>query len=100
MPDIKLFELGPTRSSRVRWTLLEAGLDYESIGNNIDIFKSAELRKVHPLGKLPAAIINGKPLFESSAIVTAIADLVPEKNLMVVKGSVAGPKNSFVIIRK
>ena len=23
MPEIKLFELGPTRSSRVRWTLLK-----------------------------------------------------------------------------
>ena len=29
-----------------------------------------------------------------------ILKVVPEKNLMVVKGSVAGPKNSFVIIRK
>ena len=34
MPEIKLFELGPTRSARCRWTLLEAGLEYESIGND------------------------------------------------------------------
>lgn len=87
MPEIKLFELGPTRSSRARWTLLEAGLEYESIGNNIDIFKSDELRKVHPLGKLPAAIIDGRPLFESGAIVTAIADLVPEKKLIARQGT-------------
>ena len=73
-PSIRLFELGPTRSSRVRWTLLEAGLDYESIGNSVEIFGSEELRAVHPLGKLPAAIIDGRPLFESAAIVTAIAD--------------------------
>ena len=53
-PHIKLFELGPTRSSRVRWTLLEAGLDYESIGNSVEVFQSEELRQVHPLGKLPA----------------------------------------------
>lgn len=86
-PDIKLFELGPTRSGRVRWALLEAGLEYESLGNNIDIFKSDELQKVHPLGKLPAAIIEGKPLFESAAIVTAIADLVPEKALIAEPGS-------------
>jgi glutathione S-transferase len=86
-PHIKLFELGPTRSSRARWTLLEAGLDYESIGNSVEVFKSEELRKVHPLGKLPAAIIDGKPLFESAAIVTAIADLVPEKNLVAKPGS-------------
>ncbi len=87
MPEIKLFELGPTRSSRVRWTILEAGLDYESLGNSIEVFKSDELRKVHPLGKLPAAIIDGRPLFESGAIVTAIADLVPEKKLIAEQGT-------------
>ena len=85
MPSIKLFELGPTRSARVRWMLLEAGLPYDSAGNSVEVFRSAELRSIHPLGKLPAAIIDGKPLFESAAIVTAIADLVPEKGL------IAGP---------
>ena len=86
-PSIKLFELGPTRSARCRWTLLEAGLEYESIGNRPDIIGSAELRKVHPLGKLPAAIIDGRPLFESAAISTAIADLVPEKDLVAKPGT-------------
>jgi len=86
-PEIKLFELGPTRSARVRWTLLEAGLEYESIGNRPDIIGSEQLREVHPLGKLPAAIIDGKPLFESAAIATAIADLVPERNLVAKPGS-------------
>jgi glutathione S-transferase len=80
--DIKLFELGPTRSARVRWALLEAGLSFESIQDGIEIFKSQDLLKIHPLGKLPAVIIDGRPLFESAAIVTAIADLAPEKNLI------------------
>lgn len=80
--DIKLFELGPTRSARVRWALLEAGLKFESIQNGVDIFKSEKLRTIHPLGKLPAVLIDGQPLFESAAIVTAIADLVPSKNLI------------------
>jgi len=87
MPSIKLFELGPTRSARVRWALLEAGLPFESAGNSVEVFRSDELRRVHPLGKLPAALIDGKPLFESAAIVTAIADLVPEKNLIAKPGS-------------
>ena len=86
-PSIKLFELGPTRSARCRWTLLEAGLEYESLGNRPDIIGSEELRKVHPLGKLPAAIIDGRPLFESAAISTAIADLVPEKDLVAKPGT-------------
>jgi len=81
-PRITLYELGPTRSARVRWMLLEAGLAFESVGNSIEVFRSADLRAIHPLGKLPAVLIDGKPLFESAAIVTAIADLVPEKNLI------------------
>jgi glutathione S-transferase len=87
MPSIKLFELGPTRSARVRWMLLEAELPYESAGNSVEVFRSAELRRIHPLGKLPAAIIDGKPLFESAAIVTALADLVPEKGLIARPGT-------------
>ena len=87
MTDIILYEFEPTRSQKCRWALLEAGLDYQSAGNSIDIIHSDGLRKVHPLGKLPAAVIDGKPLFESSAIVTAIADLAPERNLIAKPGS-------------
>ena len=87
MPSITLFELGPTRSARVRWMLLEAGLAYESVGNRVEIIGSEELRNIHPLGKLPAAFIDGKPLFESAAIVTAIAGLVPEKDLIAKPGT-------------
>lgn len=79
-PDIRLFELGPTRSARVRWALLEAGLEFESIGNEVSIIGSDELRAVHPLGKLPAILIDDQPLFESGAILTAIADLVRKSN--------------------
>jgi glutathione S-transferase len=67
--------------------LLEAGIPYESIGNKVGVIGSEELKRVHPLGKLPAALIDGRPLFESAAIVTAIADLVPEKNLIARHGT-------------
>ena len=87
MPDIKLYELGPTRSARCRWTLLEAGLEYESMGNQASFIGSTALRKIHPLGKLPAALIDGKPLFESAAISTAIADLVPDQDLVAKPGT-------------
>lgn len=82
MPDIVLFELKRTRSTKCRWVLQEAGLEYRSQGNSFKTIGSEELRRIHPLGKLPAALIDGKPLFESSAIVNAIADLVPEKHLI------------------
>ena len=82
MATIQLYEFAPTRSSKPRWALLEAGLEYESLGNEPKAIGSDEVNKIHPLGKLPAAIIDGKPLFESSAIVTAVADLAPDTNLV------------------
>lgn len=86
-PKITLYELGPTRSSRVRWILQEAELPFESIENGVEIFKSPELLRIHPMGKLPAVTIDDNPLFESAAIVTAIADLVPDKCLIAKPGS-------------
>ena len=85
--SITLYELGPTRSARCRWALLEAELPFESRGNEPAIIGSDELRKIHPLGKLPAALIDGEALFESAAIVAAVADRVPEKRLIAPAGS-------------
>ncbi|MGI9380162.1 MAG: glutathione S-transferase family protein, partial [Methyloligellaceae bacterium] len=87
MTDIKLYEYAPTRSLKCRWILNEAGLEYESRGNAPEIIHSQELCEVQPLGKLPAAIIDGRNLFESSAIVAAIADRVPEKHLIARPGT-------------
>ena len=79
--DIALYEYTPTRSARVRWTLLELGLDFESIDGR-PFIGSDELKKVHPMAKLPAAVIDGKPLFESAAICTYLADAHPEAGLV------------------
>ena len=82
MPEIKLFHFGPTRSQRAKWTLDEVGLDYELVGEGQEVFGDPELAKAHPLRKLPAALIDGQPLFESAALCNYFADLVPEKNLI------------------
>lgn len=87
MTDITLFELGPTRSARVRWALLEAALPFQSVQEGVAVFKNETLRSIHPLGKLPAILINGKPLFESGAVVTAVADLVPKQKLVAAPGT-------------
>ena len=79
--DITLYEHLPTRSLRCRWTLLEVGLEFESI-EGASLMNSEQLMKIHPLGKLPAIVIDGKPLFESAAICAAITDRVPEKKLI------------------
>lgn len=84
--EITLYEFGPSRSQRCRWALLEAGLEYKSVEDRA-LMHSDELRKIHPLGKFPAAVFDGRPLFESAAICTYVADLVPEKNLIAASGT-------------
>ena len=79
--DITLYEFEPTRSARVRWTLQELDVPFQSVTGN-EVFSSDELKAIHPLGKLPAALIDGEPLFESAALCTHLADCHPEKGLI------------------
>jgi len=67
MPVIERYEHEPARSARCRWTLKEAGLGYESMGNAPDIIGSDELKAVHPLGKVLAALIDGRIAHPSRA---------------------------------
>lgn len=84
--DITLYEFAPSRSKQARWTLLECGLEFRSV-EGLEILHSEELNKVHPLGKVPAIVIDGEPLFEAAAICTYLADLVPEKKLIAPSGT-------------
>ncbi len=84
--DITLYEFAPTRSARCKWTLYELGLPFKSAGGR-EAFGSPEYKKIHPLGKLPAIVIDGKAMFESAAISTWLADAVPEKGLIAKPGS-------------
>jgi glutathione S-transferase len=84
--SLKLFELGPTRSARVRWTLTLLGLPFESVEGR-HLFHSPELVAVSPLGKLPGFVDDGRPLFESAAICTWLADSHPEQGLSFPSGS-------------
>ena len=84
--DIVLYEYGPSRSRQVRWTLSELELDFEAREGR-EYLHSEELKKVSPLGKVPAILINGEPLFESAAICTYLADLVPDKGLIAPSGT-------------
>lgn len=84
--DITLYDYGPSRSKQARWTLDELGLEYKSI-EGIEILHSEDLKRVNPMGKVPAVVINGEPLFEAAAICTYLADLVPEKGLIAPSGT-------------
>lgn len=84
--DITLYEFGPTRSARVRWALLELELPFTSREDR-SLIRSDELTKLHPLGKLPAIVIDGNAMFESAAICTWLADSAPSKGLIAPPGS-------------
>ena len=84
--DITLYEYSSSRSKQARWALLECDLEFKAIGG-LEILHSEELNKVNPMGKVPAVVINGEPLFEAAAICTHLADLVPEKGLIFPSGS-------------
>jgi glutathione S-transferase len=48
---------------------------------------SEELKKINPMGKVPAVVISGEPLFEAAAICTYLADLLPETGLIAPSGT-------------
>ncbi len=75
--QLTLYEYGPARARRVRWTLLELDMPFESISGR-ELFHSPELKKVQPLGKLPGSVADGRPLFEPAAIATWCADRKPQ----------------------
>ena len=84
--NITLYGTGTTRSSRCKWTLLELGLEFDYVDDG-SLIHTPELKKLHPLGKLPAIVINDKSYFESTAICTYLCDLYPEKKLIATAGS-------------
>ena len=65
---------------------MELGLEFHYIDDS-SLAGTAELKKIQPLGKLPAIVIDGESFFESTAICTHLCDLYPEKNLNASVGS-------------
>jgi len=85
-PQITLYEYGPSRSRQVRWMLLELELQFDSKEGR-EVLHSDELNSINPMGKVPAVLIDGQPLFESAAICTYLADLRPESGLIAASGT-------------
>jgi glutathione S-transferase len=80
---MKLYEFGPTRSIRARWTLQEIGVPFEAV--TVDLMRGEhrkpEYLAVNPAGKLPTLVDGDLVLTESVAIVLYLADKYPEKRL-------------------
>jgi len=80
---IKLYYTPQTRAVRVRWLLEELGLTYEVV--NIELFEgegqTAEYKKIHPLGCVPALEVDGEIMYESGAICDWLTDFYADKNM-------------------
>jgi glutathione S-transferase len=81
---MKLYEFGPTRSIRVRWTLQELGVDFEPIRVNLlaGEHQRPEFLKINPAGKIPVLVDGDRILTESVAIVLYLAEKYSDKGLM------------------
>jgi glutathione S-transferase len=81
---MKLYEFGPTRSIRVRWTLQELGVDFESVPVNLAAgeHRRPEFLKLNPTGKIPVLVDGQLVLTESVAIVKYLAEKYPDRGLL------------------
>src|SRR6187399_2467928 len=81
---IRLYEFPPTRSIRVRWTLQELGLNFESV--NVDLRTGAhrepDFLEINPAGKLPVLIDDDLVLTESVAIVLYLGEKYPDRGFV------------------
>ncbi len=74
---IIVHHLNHSRSHRVLWLLEELGLDYELRRYERDpetLRAPPSLKAVHPLGKAPTIVVDGRTLAESGAILESLVD--------------------------
>ncbi len=84
MTDLVLYSVVPyDRGSRVRWTAYELSLNVEERKVNMTDkeHKSEAYKKINPLGQIPAALLNGAPMFDSAAICMRLLELHPDSTL-------------------
>ena len=81
---MKLYEFAPTRSIRVRWTLQELGVDFESVTVNLlaGEQRRPEFLKINPAGRVPVLVDDDLVLTESVAIVLYLAEKYPHTGLI------------------
>jgi len=81
---MKLYELGPTRSIRARWTLQELDVPFESVKVNLPAGEhySPAFLAINPAARIPVLVDGDFVLNESVAICVYLADKYPAKRFM------------------
>jgi glutathione S-transferase len=89
MASLQLYYSPMACSLSCHIALEESGLQYDTVEINTKTQAnfSPHYRSINPLGKVPALAIDGTVLTEAAAILSYIADLVPEKSLLPPAGS-------------
>lgn len=81
---MRLYEFGPTRALRARWTLQELGVAFEAV--SVNMLAGEHLRpeflKLNPAARLPVLVDGDQVLTESAAIVLYLAEKYPEGKLL------------------
>ena len=81
---MRLYEFGPTRSIRARWTLQELRVDFEPVTVNLVAgeHRQPEFLRINPAGRLPVLVDGDLTLTESVAIAQYLAEKYPEGRLL------------------
>jgi len=97
--QMKLYEFGPTRSIRVRWTLQELSADFEPIRVNLLAGENRrpEFLKINPAGKIPVLVDGDRVLTESVAIVLYLAEKYSHKGLLPAGPNERGQVNRWLL---
>ena len=83
MKKITFYTNPYSRGVSVRWMLEECGAEYDVVPVHFGKeMKSEKYLSVNPMGKVPALEVDGKVIVETAAILTFLADMYPEKNLI------------------
>jgi glutathione S-transferase len=81
---MRLYEFPPTRSIRVRWTLQELGVPFESVTVNLIAgdHRKPEFLALNPAAKIPVLVDGDVVLTESVAAVMYLAEKYPDQGLL------------------
>lgn len=81
---MKLYEFGPTRSLRARWTLQELGVPFESVVVNLlkGDHQRPDFLAINPAAKIPVLVDGDQVINESVAIVLYLAEKYPDRQFI------------------
>lgn len=83
MPALTLYSFADVdRSGKVRWTAAELGLDVTEERLQLGQHRAEPYLSLNPYGQIPAVVLGGEPLIESTAIPLILAERHPAGGLI------------------